>query len=109
MDFSKALDRTLKQFEITGKWLANESGVSQRMISSFRRGQQSIYTDSLEKILSALPDEAQKYFHELVLGQAIEARYPSALDLIEDMESTELAELLNAIADRLVHQQKVAV
>ena len=110
MDFSEALDKTLICFGITGKWLAAESGVSAQMISGFRRGQQRIYTDSFAKILSALPDDAQKYFFELVRGQSVYPRRPeiNILDLVDQMNPVEMANLLNAIADRLT-QQKMAV
>ena len=110
MDFSEALDKTLICFGITGKWLAAESGVSAQMISGFRRGQQRIYTDSFAKIVSALPNDAQQYFFELVRGQAVYPRRPEfdILDLVDQMNPVEMANLLNAIADRL-SRQKVAV
>ncbi len=107
MNFSKALDQTLKHFGITGKSISAESGVSQQMISNFRRGQQRIYTDSLEKILSALPVEAQKYFYQLLVGQILQPCSPSVLDSLSQMDPVELAKLLNAIADQLVDQQKI--
>lgn len=106
MNFSQAFDLTLKDCGITGKSIADKSGVSQQMISNFRRGQQRIYTDSLEKIIKALPQKAQNYFYSLLLKQSVRDRCPTALELISEMNPFELAELLNAIAASIVEQYK---
>ena len=67
MNFSKALDVTLDKFGITGKWLSSESGVSEQMISGFRNGKQRVWSDSLDRIFLALPEEAKQYFLSLLL------------------------------------------
>ena len=68
MNLNKAFDQTLKDFEITAKHLAEMSGVAPQTISDFRRGKKAIQTDSLEKLLSVLPAEAQAHFFSLALG-----------------------------------------
>lgn len=96
MQFSQALDRTLNEFGIKAKWLAERSGVSPQMISDFRNGKQRIYSDSLEKMLASLPAEAREYFFRQ-LGSSpttIQAR-------ISEMDNDELSTLLLAIADKL--------
>lgn len=89
MKFSVALDRTLKEFGISAKWLAQRAGVSQQMISDFRHGNQRVYNDSLEKILAALPSDARKY-----LFAQLEASPVTLKQQIDCMDATELAILL---------------
>jgi len=68
-NFARSLDSTLKDFGITGKSIAEKSGVSEQMISGFRRGNKRIYTDSLEKIIAALPQDARRYFYSKLIKQ----------------------------------------
>jgi transcriptional regulator with XRE-family HTH domain len=92
--FSQALDRTLTECGINAKWLSERSGVSQQLISGFRNGRQRVYSDSLERILTALPIEARQHFMALLAGPTLEAS-------INHMSSEDLARLLIAIGDRL--------
>lgn len=96
MKFSEALDRTLDEFRINAKWLASRAGVSQQMISDFRNGKQRVYNDSLEKIISALPDEAKQHYFTLLGASAVTLK-----NQIEVMDDFELAGLLSAIAEKL--------
>lgn len=113
MKLSQAFDKTLRDFGINAKWLSERSGVSEKMISLFRNDKQRIYSDSLEKLLEALPGDARRYFFDLIRGgQTVYPHFTGGrvIDLIEQMEPVELAELLNAVADKLVRQkEKVAV
>jgi transcriptional regulator with XRE-family HTH domain len=96
MHFSQALDRTLNEYGIKAKWLAERSGVSPQMISDFRNGKQRIYSDSLEKMLASLPAEAREYFFRQ-LGSS-----PATIETrIAEMNNVELSTLLLAIADKL--------
>jgi len=96
MQIFQALDRTIEECGISATWLAERSGVSQRMISQFRHGKQRIYSDSLEKIMESLPTDARAHFFQL-LGSP-----PSSLRAsIEVMDNVELAFLLSAIAEKL--------
>lgn len=106
MNFSKAFDRTLNHFEISGKWLSEQSGVSQQMISGFRRNQQRIYSDSMEKLVLSLPFEAQKFFFESLLGAAVDPRLAELEDVVEEADSDQIANLLNAIASRISAPRK---
>ena len=78
MNLSEAFDKSLRKFKITAKWLSEKSGVSEKMISLFRNSRQRIYTDSLEKLINALPSEARLYFFSLLSGEN---------SIIEDNES----------------------
>jgi transcriptional regulator with XRE-family HTH domain len=69
MKFSEALDQTLNDYGISAKWLSEESGVSMQMISQFRRGKQRVYSDSLEAIINAFPQEIRWHFCSLIFSK----------------------------------------
>lgn len=94
MNFSQALDSTLEKYGISAKWLSEQSGVSQQMISGFRNGKQRIYSDSLEKLLAALPGEVRAYFFGLLGAGNLESA-------VSEMSDGELADLLVLLARRL--------
>ena len=101
MELSKAFDKTLKDFELSARWLSENSGVSEKMISQFRNSRQRIYSDTLEKLLVALPLEARLRFLSLVLGVEITPE-----KMVSGMKETELSSLLFAIADKLHPKQR---
>lgn len=96
LELSKAFDKTLKDFELSARWLSESSGVSEKMISQFRNSRQRIYSDTLEKLLEALPSEAKLRFLGLVIGVEITPE-----KLVVGMKEAELSSLLFAIADKL--------
>jgi hypothetical protein len=100
-----AFEATLKEFDIKGLYLAEEAGVSTGMISHFRNDTHAITTDSLEKLLAVLPDEAFAFWlsqvaHNRHLEEFVES--PIALNsFVHKLDNQGAAELLAAIADRL--------
>lgn len=96
MNFNQTLDNTLKKFEISAKWLAEQSGVTPQSISEFRRGKKTIQTDSLERILEFLPFEARVYFFSLLLGEGISAEH-----LIAGMDDNQMSDVMMAIANKI--------
>lgn len=112
MNFAQALDQTLEEFGISGKWLSERSGVSQQMISGFRKGNQRVYSDSLEKIIATLPSDARQHFFGLLGNRGTEqgstsSSFASGVDLnsvVERLDKRQLAGLLCAIADRIENQ-----
>lgn len=66
MNYSEAFKRTLFEFDITGAELSRKSGVSPQQISSFKNGRQGVSTDTLQKLLEALPEKGRAYFYQLV-------------------------------------------
>ena len=66
MRFSDAFRETMFRYALTGKEIADRSGVSERQISRFRNGE-NLRTDSLEKLIQALPPDAREYMMLLVL------------------------------------------
>jgi transcriptional regulator with XRE-family HTH domain len=72
MKFANAFKETLFRFELTGKEIAERSGLSPAQISDFRNGK-NLRIDSVEKILDALPPEARNYMLKLVASEGIES------------------------------------
>ncbi len=101
MNFNQAFDKTLNHFGISGKWLSEQSGVSPQMISGFRRRQQRIYSDSMEKLIRALPFEAQQYFFESLLGMSLVAQSPNLDQVVEEATSVQIGHLLKAIGSKM--------
>lgn len=101
MSFSQEFDQTLSHFGISARWIANESGVSEVIISKFRNGKKEVQTDTLSKLIGALPSEVQEYYFGRLLGTSI---HPKKLDIenfISDIDHIQLAALLSAIATKL--------
>jgi DNA-binding Xre family transcriptional regulator len=61
MNLSEALDATMQEFNLTGKWLSDKTGLSEQTVSTCRSGER-IRSDSLERILKALPPQAKAFF-----------------------------------------------
>lgn len=61
MRISEALNLTLEHFNITGRELAQRSGVTESALSRFRRGEKDLQASSIEKLLAGLPDDAYHY------------------------------------------------
>jgi transcriptional regulator with XRE-family HTH domain len=93
MKFCEALDKTLEHYGISAKWLSEQSGVSMQMISQFRRGKQRVYSDSLEAMINALPQEVRRHFYSLMMGDHIPT--------VSVMNESELADLMDEIASVL--------
>lgn len=104
MNFSKALDITLDEHGISAKWLSEKTGVSQQMISGFRRGNQRIYSDSLERILAGLPIEARNDL--LSKLYKIDTSKIDLRSLVMEASPQEKAEVLNALATWVVQSRK---
>ena len=96
MKISKAFDCTLKDFSISAKWLSKQSGIAPQSISEFRREKKTIQTDSLEKLLDALPIEAKVHFFSLLLGSGVLVE-----KLVASMDYDEISDMMMAIANKL--------
>jgi transcriptional regulator with XRE-family HTH domain len=101
MNFNQALNSTLKEFGISAKQLAEQSGVTPQSISEFRRGKRTIQTDSLEKLLEYLPFEARMYFFSLLLGEKISAEH-----LVAGMDDSQMSDLMMAIANKMKNNRQ---
>jgi DNA-binding Xre family transcriptional regulator len=65
MKFADAFRLTMFHFKLSGADIAEKSGMSSAQISNFRNGK-NIRTETLERILDALPPEARLYMLDLV-------------------------------------------
>jgi hypothetical protein len=85
MDLHTPFDSTLRKFKIDGRTLSRESGVREATISEFRRGVRSINTDSLERMLAAMPLEAQQFYFLNCFGLGMDEKsIPTLLFVIAD-------------------------
>lgn len=90
MNFSKAFDLTLKEFGLTGKAVAISAGVREATVSNFRNGS-DIRTDSLEKLIKALPPDAKQFLFLKVF--------------VDDLNPSAIATMLGLLAGRLKETQ----
>jgi DNA-binding Xre family transcriptional regulator len=86
---SQALDRTMFEFKISGAHLSRQSGVSQSQLSQFRTGKVDISTSNFVKIVRALPDQARRYYLNLVFNLTWDTA------LLPTMPATEMAGVRN--------------
>ncbi|MEN8444086.1 MAG: helix-turn-helix transcriptional regulator [Cyanobacteria bacterium J06555_13] len=91
MDFSNAFDLTLKEFGLTGKAVAINAGLREATVSNFRNGS-DIRTDSLEKLIKALPPEAKQFLFLKVF--------------VDDLNPPAIATMLGLLAGRLKESQR---
>ena len=101
MDFNRAFDKTLTDWGISGKSLAQKSGVNEVVISRFRTGMTSPTAKTLAQLLGALSMEVRVYYFSLLLGTDIKPSLPNLQNQIEQMDGSELSQLLGVIADKL--------
>lgn len=95
----------MERFNLTGKKLREDSEVAEGAISQFKNDVTGITTDSLEKLLAALSDEAFSYW----ISQVVEARglkelqqSPIAIQtFVNQLDSVAAAEVLHSLAARL--------
>lgn len=66
MKFFEAFKETVYRFDLKGSELAELSGLTVSQISRFRQGQ-NIRIETLERLLAAMPPEAQEYMLLLVV------------------------------------------
>ena len=103
----KAFDKTLKNYRISGKALAQAANVSESLVSEFRRGKGGVTDQTLNKLLGAIEtidSGARRYFCSLIAGES--GREGSLLNAIENLSEEEIPSLLIAIANRWQSPQK---
>ena len=107
-----AFDATLKEFGIKGLKLSEEAEVSTGMISNFRNDTAAITTDSLEKLLSALSDEAFSYWvSQVVGGRELEKMLQSPIAIqmfVYQLDEAAVVEVLHALATKLRERARKA-
>lgn len=101
MDISQAFDKTLKDLNLSAREIAEKAGIGEGVISNFRNSRKRVYTDTLDKLLAALSDEAKIYFFGLLLGKEINLEM-----IVAGMDAATLSKLLFIIADKISPQEK---
>ncbi len=88
----------MRHFGYTGRQLARVAQLSEQTVSEFRNSKKPVTTRNLEQLLfnEVVSDEARNYFFAQLGASVV-----STKDLIDDMDSGQLAQLLNAIAFKL--------
>ncbi len=107
MSWNIAFDRTLKEFGISAKWLAERSGITPQSISRFRKGHGPMTTDNLNLLLSHLPYEARAYFFSNILGSSLDTtQLPPLSEQIAKLSVQSKKELVMEIVDSLVGERE---
>lgn len=91
-------DQTLKRYRIKATELSALAGVSNGLISEFRKGRKATTTDTLEKILDAMEELAPSskgYFYRQMAGSE------NLVEQISSIPDEQLAVLIDVAADRL--------
>lgn len=97
VNFCKALSITMEQYGITNLWLAEKSGLTSQTISNYKLGKSSIKDSSLEKIIEALPPDAQEFYFDNLYP-----RSKSLRSLILKADNKQKAEILELISKSLL-------
>ncbi|WP_157620711.1 hypothetical protein [Synechococcus sp. PCC 7335] len=107
MNFGLAYSDTIKKFSLKVTNLSNQSSVHRSVISRFRDAR-SIKTDNLERLVSALDDEAFVYWVSQIIAARNLQNRPSGIHafnrVIEHLDEEEIASVLNAIASKLMRE-----
>jgi DNA-binding Xre family transcriptional regulator len=119
MQTFEAFDRTLSHFNIMNRDLQHQTGVHESSISRFRRGERDLHVATLEKLILALPSEAQRFYYfncivpelrenhinnleELLKALPVEERVPFVMNcMIKEVSNDGMATMLQAIASRM--------
>ena len=77
--WNKAFDQVLREFNISAKQLAKESGVTEQTISQFRKGRNDATTRILNRLLESLPYDARERFFSLLLRNPVLPAKPTTI------------------------------
>ena len=104
MNISAALTATMDEFGLTGTDLVTAAGITNSRLSRFLNGT-AIKTDGLDKLIDALDDEAFRFLIEKLISARgmhfVHKEQPALSDLVERLDETATAELLNALAEKI--------
>ncbi|BDA71512.1 hypothetical protein CAL7716_056780 [Calothrix sp. PCC 7716] len=92
----KLFDEMLTRFNISAKDLAHTAGISEVMLSRFRRGKADLGMSKFLPIISAVPEEAKNWYVSQLLGTHPKASFRT---WIESAPIEERAEALRLLAD----------
>lgn len=91
----KLFDEMMKHFNISAKELAEAAGISEVMLSNFRRGKADLGMAKFLDVFAVVPDEAKEWYVSRVLGIKPKA---SLRLLVLESSPQEKAEIFTALA-----------
>lgn len=83
--FQENLRKTLKEFGIQARWVANTTQSDEGNLSKYLNGVKDCQTDTLEKWVKVLPVEAQQRFYENCLSETVTSK-ADLVALIEKLD-----------------------
>jgi transcriptional regulator with XRE-family HTH domain len=87
MRLADALNLTMRKFDLQARDLAVRSGIGESALSKFRKGERDLQARNIERVLTALSDEA---YHYLLTQLALDRSSPQ-----------QMIQLLSSLADRI--------
>ncbi len=94
----RLFDEMLNRFNISARDISEAAGISEVMISRFRRGKADLGTTKFLALLAVVPDEAKEWYVSHLLGTKPKSNLRA---LILQASPKEKAEILVLIADWL--------
>lgn len=88
-------DEMMNRFDISAKELAEAAGISEVMLSKFRRGKADLGMSKFLAVFAVIPDEAKEWYVSRVLGIKPKASLRSQIIAASPQEK---AEVFNALA-----------
>lgn len=108
INFCKALFETINEYGITNQWLADKSGLTTQTISNYKLGKSSIRDNSLEKIIEALPPNAQEYYFDRLYPRSKTLR--SLILKSNDREKAEVLDLISkSLMSGITEEEKIQI
>jgi len=65
--FGSAFKETMFRYDLVGDQLAADAGVTPNQVSNLKKGK-NVRSDTLERILDAMPTDARGFFLKLIAG-----------------------------------------
>lgn len=96
-------DEMFNRFRLSAKELGEVSGVSEVMISRFRKGKTDLTSKKLISLLNHVPQDARDWYVSQLLGAKPEG---SLRTLVENASAKEKAELLILIGSSLMESRE---
>ena len=93
---NKALKQTMQDCGVRAVWLSQKTGIAEATISKFLQGKTDMLGANIERIIEALPSNAQGYFFNLLYP-----RTNTMKALLEDATQEEKIEALRIVAASL--------
>lgn len=62
MSPNEAFDYVIKQYNLNAEEISRKSGIHKSAISNFRNGKHQMTSDNLQKLVQALPPQANAHF-----------------------------------------------